>query len=478
MFNKDDIGDSFENILSKFSKKNIVIIGDLMLDEYVYGDVTRISPEAPIPLLKYNSNCFEIGGAGNVASNIASLGGNVFLFSFVGKDKEAEILRDMLMEKRIYCVLDKNETTTYKKRIVAKTQHILRIDREETSEKLFNQEIKKILLERASQADIIIISDYAKGVITSDLMELLDTFRKKMIIDQKPANLALKKNPNLYKGAFLMTPNEKESFLLSGASEVYESGEKLRKELNCNVMITRAEKGMILFSDKIIELPTYARETHDITGAGDTMIASIALSLAAGATFEQAAIISSNASAIAVEKKGTYSVTINELQKRIFQEQEKILGIEELKKAIEEEKRKGRKIVWTNWCFDIYSRGQKDLLERASREGHVLIVGLDSDESVRALKGTGRPINSEKERAEILSSIEYVDFITIFPPGGAKEYLRVLKPDVYVKGGDYNINTINQEERKIVEEYGGSVKLVGLDFKHHTSDMVKEIQKD
>jgi len=275
-----------------------------------------------------------------------------------------------------------------------------------------------------------------------------------------------------------MTPNEKESFLLSGASEVYESGEKLRKELNCNVMITRAEKGMILFSDKIIELPTYARETHDITGAGDTMIASIALSLAAGATFEQAAIISSNASAIAVEKKGTYSVTINELQKRIFQEQEKILGIEELKKAIEEEKRKGRKIVWTNGCFDIYSRGQKDLLERASREGHVLIVGLDSDESVRALKGPGRPINSEKERAEILSSIEYVDFITIFPPGGAKEYLRVLKPDVYVKGGDYNINTINQEERKIVEEYGGSVKLVGLDFKHHTRDMVKEIQKD
>ncbi len=478
MYDKDDAKNSFENILSKFSKKNIVIVGDLMLDEYVYGDVTRISPEAPIPVLKYNSNCFEIGGAGNVASNIASLGGNVFLFSFVGKDKEAEILRDMLMEKRIYCVLDKNDITTFKKRIVARTQHLLRIDREEASEKFFSPEIKKLLVERASQADIIIISDYAKGVITSDLMDLLDPFRKKMIIDPKPANLSLKKNPDLYKGALLITPNEKESFLFSGLNEVYAAGEKLRKELDCNVMITRAEKGMMLFSDKIIELPTYARETHDITGAGDTMIASIALALSAGATFEQAAIISSNASAIAVEKRGTYSVTINELQKRIFQEEKKILNLEELKKVVEEEKRKGRKIVWTNGCFDIYSRGQKDLLERASREGHILIVGLDSDESVRALKGPGRPINSEKERAEILSSIEYVDYITLFPPGGAKEYLKVLKPDVYVKGGDYNIDTINQEERKIVEEYGGVVTLVGLDYKHHTTDIVKEMKED
>jgi D-beta-D-heptose 7-phosphate kinase / D-beta-D-heptose 1-phosphate adenosyltransferase len=468
---------SFEEILLNFKNKKIIVIGDLMLDEYIYGDVTRVSPEAPIPVLKFNSNLFEVGGAGNVASNIASLEGNVYLFSFVGKDREAEILEDLLIKRGINCFLDKNEVTTHKKRLVARMQHLIRIDKEETSEKYFSSEIREILLEKASEADFIIISDYAKGVVTSDLMELLNPFRNKIIIDPKPANLSLKNNPDLYKGVFLITPNEKESFQISESNDVHSAGKKLREKLETNVMITRAEKGMILFSEDIIELPTYAREAQDITGAGDTMIAAIAIALASGANLEQAVIISSNAAAIAVEKRGTYSVTLNELQKRIFQEESKILNLEDLKKIIEEEKKKGRKVVWTNGCFDIYSRGQKILLEYAAKEGHILIVGLDSDESVRALKGIGRPINSEKERADILSSIEYVNYVTIFPPGGVKEYLKTLKPDVYVKGGDYNLDTINQEERKIVEEYGGKIKLVGPDCKHHTTDIIKEMKK-
>jgi D-beta-D-heptose 7-phosphate kinase/D-beta-D-heptose 1-phosphate adenosyltransferase len=462
-------------ILNKFPSKKILIIGDIMLDEYVYGTATRISPEAPVPILKFDYNCFEIGGAGNVASNIASMNADAVLFSFVGRDKEAEILKDLLIQRRIFCFLDKNDITTFKQRLVAKSHHMLRIDKEETSEKIFDAEIKTMLLKKSAEADIIIISDYAKGVITSDLMELLEPYKSKMIIDPKPANPALKKNPLLYKNALLITPNEKESFQLSGLNDVYEAGEKLRKELNTNVMITRAEKGMTLFSDKIIELPTFANEVHDLTGAGDSMIAALALSLSAGASLETAAVISNNAAAISVERQGTYSVTLNEIEKRIFREENKVLSLEELKKILDGEKAKGKRIVWTNGCFDIYSRGQKALLEGAAKEGHILIVGLDSDESIRKLKGPGRPINSEIERAEILSSIEYVDYITIFPPDGVKECLKILKPDVYIKGGDYTIESINQEERKIVESYGGSIKLIGKDFKHHTKDMIKEI---
>lgn len=467
---------SLDEIIKNFPKKKIVVIGDLMLDKYIYGHVSRISPEAPVPVVSLDREFYEIGGAGNVASNVASLGGEVSLFSFIGKDNEGTILKKLFSERKIDFFYDENEATIYKQRIVAKTQHLLRIDREEISEKFFSPKTKQVLLNKLEESDMIIISDYAKGAVTSDIMSLLKPYNSKMIVDPKPSNLSLAKNPELYKGVFLITPNEKESFQLSGLSDVYKAGEKIKRDLETNVIITRAEKGMMIFSDKLFEMPTYAKEAHDITGAGDSMIAAISLAISSGATLEQAAIIGSNTSAIAVEKQGTYSVNLNELEKRIFQEESKIKNLNELEKIIINEKRKGRSIVWTNGCFDIYGIGQKVLLEGAAKEGHVLVVGLDSDESIRKLKGPDRPINSEKQRAEILSSISYVDYITIFPPEGVKECLKILKPDIYVKGGDYTIDTIDQNERKIVESYRGKISLIGPDFKHHTTDIIRKIK--
>lgn len=465
----------FLKILNDFTKIKVVIIGDLMLDKYIYGNVSRISPEAPVPVIKFEKEYIELGGSGNVASNIVSLGGEAFLFSSIGNDPEGEKIKSLLKDRNIKFYLHENGKTTHKQRIIGKHQHILRIDYEETSEKIFNEDIKNILAKKLKEANVIIISDYAKGVITQDLMDFLEPYKHKIILDPKPANPSFKKNPLLYKGVLIITPNEKEAYELSGCSNTHEAAETLKNKFNSNVLVTLGERGLLIYSDKLSELPSYAREAQDLTGAGDSLIAALALATSCNASLPEAAILANHAAGIAVEKRGTYSVTLSELQKRIFSEQKKLTTLEELRLIIENEKRKGKKIVWTNGCFDIYSRGQKNLLEGASSLGHILVVGIDSDESIRALKGPGRPINSEAERAEILSSVEYVDYIVVFPANGAKECLKILNPDVYAKGGDYNLDTINQEERKIVEEYGGQIIFVGQDMKNHTTDIIKKI---
>lgn len=447
----------FENILSKFPGKNILVIGDIMLDKYIYGDVTRISPEAPVPVVKLEKEFYDIGGAGNVASNIASLGGNACIFSFVGKDNKADILKVLLKRKKIEFYFDNNFMTTFKIRVIGKGQQLIRIDKEETKEKIFSDEMKKIILEKAQDADLIVISDYSKGAVTEDLMNLLKNYKKKILIDPKPKNKA---SFSLYKDALLITPNEKEALEMSNSSNIEEAGEKLKKELNSNLLVTRGEKGMMLFSDKTIEIPTYALEVYDVSGAGDSVIAALSLALSSGCSLEESAIIANHAAGIAVEKRGTYSVPLNELKNRMLSEEKKILDFEQLKKIAEDCRRKDKKIVWTNGCFDILHTGHVKYLKEAKSFGDVLILGLDSDESVRKLKGPGRPINSELERAEILSSMEFIDYIIIFPEGAVKNYLAELKPDVYVKGGDYNVDTINQEERNVVEGYGGKIALV------------------
>jgi len=470
---------SLENILKGFRNKKILVIGDLMLDRYVYGEMNRLSPEAPVPIITFKNEEFKIGGAGNVASNVSSLGGKTYFFSFIGRDYESKILKKLLSESNINYHLNENEITTVKERVIARSQQVLRIDREETSEKIFLDKTKEYILQKAEECDILIISDYAKGVVTCDLMNLLKNYTNKMIVDPKPSNPSLKKDPLLYKGVLLMTPNEKESFALSGYQDVYKAGKRLKKKFDSDIVITRAEKGMILFykdSNRSMELPSYADKKSDITGAGDTMIAAFSLALASGASLEEASLIASNAAAISIERYGTYSVKLEELEKRIFRETSKIVNFSQLEEIVKREREFGKTIVWTNGCFDIYTIGHKNLLEEAAKEGHILIVGIDSDESVRRLKGENRPINNERSRAEIISSIENVDYVTIFPENGLIKYLEVLQPDIYVKGGDYTIETINQEERRLVESYGGKVKIVGRDMRHHVTSTIERIK--
>ena len=234
----------FYRILDNFNGKKIMIIGDIMLDKYVYGNVLRVSPEAPVPVVKLNEEIYELGGAGNVASNISSLGGKAILFSFIGKDNESRILKKILNEKKIESYLDEDHQTSLKMRIIGNGQQIVRIDKENISEKHFSPEIKKIILEKAKESEIIIISDYLKGAINEDIFKILLPYKKKIIVQPKPAN------KNLYANCMLVIPNKNEAFEMSGFNDVDSAIEALKKEFNSNILVTLSEEGMLLFTDK------------------------------------------------------------------------------------------------------------------------------------------------------------------------------------------------------------------------------------
>ena len=465
---------SFDKIISGFKGKKILIIGDLMLDKYIDGEITRISPEAPVPILKMSSELNNLGGAGNVASNISSLGGKAILFSFIGKDNDSKILKDLMVAKNVEYFLDSSPSTITKTRICCKNHQFVRIDLESTEDKFFSKEMKAKLLEKADECDAIIVSDYLKGSITPDLIELLFPFKSKTIVDTKPSKFIL------FKGFFLIKPNEAEAKEFTKLDKIEEIGEKMRETLSSNILITRGEKGISLFPIKgrVNEVPTFAKEVCDVSGAGDTVIATLSLAIASGASLEEAAIIANQAAGISVEKKGTYSPSYNELINRINSHCQKIVSKEILGEIIAGHRAAGKKIVWTNGCFDILHTGHLRYLKDAKNYGDILVVGLDSDEAVKKLKGPGRPVNNEEDRAEVLSNIFFVDYVVIFPYGGAKDCIELLRPDIYVKGGDYTIDTINPEERKLIESYGGRIFIAtGVPGKS-TTNIIKQIGKN
>jgi len=462
--------EKLENVLLGFSGKKILIIGDLMLDRYIEGDVLRVSPEAPVPVVRVAREFFELGGAGNVASNISSLGGKAILFSFIGKDEAGNKLRSLLAERKIDFFYGESQNTIQKTRVVGMGQQIVRFDTENISRREFSGETREILAAKAREADFIVISDYAKGVVTEDLMNFLSEYKNKIIVDPKP------ENKRLYMGVYLVTPNEGESLELSGCSEVISAGEKLKKDLGSSILITRGREGMVLFLDSVRIFPTYAQEVYDVSGAGDSVVAALSLSLAAGASLEEASIIANHVAGIAVSKKGTYSVKLEELRSKIFSEDRKIVSFEELKAIVADYKRKGKKVVWTNGCFDVLHTGHVKYLKKAKEFGDILIVGLNSDASIRSIKGPTRPVQSETERAEILSSLEFVDYVYVFPELNTERCLIELNPDVYAKGGDYNIDTINQIERNIVEGYGGKIALVSFIEGKSTTNIISRIK--
>lgn len=458
------------DILKKFNERKIVVIGDVMLDQSIIGEVSRISPEAPVQIVNVKKENYEPGGAANVASNISSLGGKVSLFGFVGKDENAKILSRLLIEKKIDYFFEENFLTTLKVRVRGGNQQLLRLDYEESSPKNFGKKLLDKLGEEITNSDLILISDYAKGVIDSNLINFLKSFNKRIIIDPKPQNFSF------YKDSFLITPNEKEAFEMSGKKEISVAGKYLQEKLNCNVLITRGEKGMTLFSDREVDIPTVAREVYDVTGAGDTVIATLSLSLASGASLEEGILLANNAAGIAVSKVGAYQVKMGELEKRIFGEEEKLKSAEELSSIVEDLKKKQKKIVWTNGCFDILHPGHTKYLSKAKEKGDYLIVGLNSDESVKKIKGEGRPIYNQNQRAEVLSSLSCVDFILIYSEPTSKNYLSMFKPDIFAKGGDYTLETINPEEKKIVEEYNGKIIFIDVGEKTSTTKTIEKIK--
>jgi D-beta-D-heptose 7-phosphate kinase / D-beta-D-heptose 1-phosphate adenosyltransferase len=469
----------FETLSQALSSQTVLCIGDLMLDEFVYGEVSRISPEAPAPVIAVQRSETNIGGAGNVARNIASLGGRCIFIGLIGEDEAGAKLKAALaaesgIESRL--VSDSARPTTRKVRFVSEhfSTHMLRADWEQAQPAAgeIEQQLIDTILPELARADIVLLSDYAKGVLTARVIRnTIDAARKlgkRVIVDPKSLNLAI------YRGATLLTPNRKE-FAEATRSRadtpqaIAEAAEDAMRLADCEAMlVTQGEHGMTLVvrDGETLHVPALPVKVRDVSGAGDTVAAALALSLAANADWETALRVASAAAAVAVGKTGTATVMPAELRRKILPHaslvaEEKIIAAGgDLGVQLGEWRRQGLRIGFTNGCFDILHPGHVKVLTAARGACDRLIVGLNSDASVRRLKGQGRPVQDERARAEVLAALEAVDLVAIFEEDTPINLIGAIKPSVLVKGGDYTREQVVGHE--IVEAHGGEVLLVDI----------------
>jgi D-beta-D-heptose 7-phosphate kinase/D-beta-D-heptose 1-phosphate adenosyltransferase len=452
--------------------KQIVVVGDIMLDRYTWGDVDRISPEAPVPVVRVMHETNQPGGAGNVAMNLAALGGRPTLVGFCGQDSESYSLQELLraggVEWRVTSV-DGHPTTT-KLRIVGGKQQMLRLDRESVGDfpdaafRALRDEIEAAL----QNADAVVLSDYGKGVLTEEVCQYAIRQAGKrgipILVDPKQRSFAR------YRGATTICPNLRELSLATGfpttqMDAILAAGQRMVEDLNLNCLTaTLSEKGIALLrANSRYIAPAVARQVFDVSGAGDTVIATLALALAGGAEMEPAVQLANIAAGIAVSKVGTVPVRADELLISIMPElglqaSEKVVTLDALRTRASAWRYAGERITFTNGCFDLLHIGHITLLERARREGDRLVVGINSDSSVRGLKGPTRPIVGDRERAQILASLSAVDAVVIFNEPTPLRVIEALRPDVIVKGGDYTDETV--VGAKEVRSWGGRVKIV------------------
>ncbi|RZN21835.1 D-glycero-beta-D-manno-heptose-7-phosphate kinase [Bradyrhizobium sp. Leo121] len=469
----------FETLSQALSRQTVLCIGDLMLDEFVYGEVSRISPEAPAPVIAVQRSETNVGGAGNVARNIASLGGRCIFVGLIGEDETGARLKTALaaesgIESRL--VRDSARPTTRKVRFVSEhfSTHMLRADWEQAQPATgeIEQQLIDTILPELARADIVLLSDYAKGVLTARVIRnTIDAARKlgkRVIVDPKSLNLAI------YRGATLLTPNRKE-FAEATRSRadtpgaIAEAAEDAMRLADCEAMlVTQGERGMTLVvrDGETVHVPALPVKVRDVSGAGDTVAAALALSLAANADWETALRVASAAAAVAVGKTGTATATPAELRRKILPHaslaaEEKIVAAGgDLGAQLSEWRRQGLRVGFTNGCFDILHPGHVKVLTAARGACDRLIVGLNSDASVRRLKGQGRPVQDERARAEVLAALEAVDLVAIFEEDTPINLITAIKPSVLVKGGDYTRAQVVGHE--IVEANGGEVLLVDI----------------
>jgi D-beta-D-heptose 7-phosphate kinase/D-beta-D-heptose 1-phosphate adenosyltransferase len=469
--------------LSKFKKAKILVIGDVMLDSYWYGDAKRISPEAPVPIISIENKEYRLGGAANVALNIAKLGGNVSLIAAVGNDENSLILKKLMNDNKINNKLIevKGYQTITKLRIVSKNHQLIRLDFEEN---LPISCLKKLEIEceiNIDNIDLIVLSDYSKGVLknTDKIISLARKKGIKIIVDPKGNNFQKYRNANLIK------PNLNEFELIVGKcknlSDVQEKAKKLRIELNLeSLLVTCGDKGMIFIDDMGVDyyFKTEAKSVFDVTGAGDTVCALLALGEAVGMNKIESINLANKAAGIVVSKFGTNYVTRAELENKNtsinkFNKKFKIYTAKELTKLIRKEQLSGKKIIMTNGCFDILHPGHINYLKLARNMGDRLIVALNTDGSVRKLKGDSRPINSLEFRAEMLNALSFVDWITFFDEETPEEIYKLIKPNVLVKGGDYETKNIVGAD--YIRSIGGDVKVIKYLSEYSTTKIINKI---
>ena len=451
----------------------ILVIGDLMIDQYLWGNSDRISPEAPVQVIDIKNESASLGGAGNVVNNLKALGAIVDILSVIGNCDISKELKHLLKSKKIktkYLITQKDRIASRKTRIISSQQQVIRFDKETTDDINIDSQDKilEIVKENIKNYEIILLSDYGKGVLTKNLtISIIDIAKDnniKVIVDPKGKDF-LK-----YKGAYLLTPNKREA---SEATRIEIKDNlsltnaliQLKSEYNLGLsLVTLSEQGIATYDNKLNIEPTISKEVYDVTGAGDTVLASLGFALACNHNIHTAVKFANLAAGVVVGKIGSATATFNEIIEyesslNKSSSDAHIKTQNEIKKLSSELKNKGKKIIFTNGCFDLLHAGHVKYLETAKSFGDILILGLNSDNSVRKLKGSGRPINSQIDRAYILAALEAVDYVVIFEEDTPYNIISIIKPDVLVKGGDYkNKEVVGQNivnELKLVKFVDG-----------------------
>lgn len=476
--------------ISKFKHCKILVIGDLMIDEYLWGDVDRISPEAPVPVIAVKKEDSTLGGSGNVINNLVALGAEVFAAGVIGGDRSGNLLLKKFTALGVDVqgiIQEPGRPTTRKTRIIAGNQHVLRIDRETIktiSDDTFDK-IAHFIEKKIPKADVVLISDYGKGLISKLLMARTVKTAKKTgrITIADPKGLDYSK----YSGVTLITPNIKEAALASGIeitnnSSLVKAGKKIIESTGiANVLITCGKDGMILFEEnkKPYKISSEARQVFDVSGAGDTVAAVLGLCTASGTSLKVGASIANTAAGIVVGKIGTATVSEEELSAALTVSTDdyriKQKNLFELPSLVQDLKGKGKKIVFTNGCFDLLHAGHINLFSASKKEGDVLIVAIDDDESVQKLKGNGRPVIKAKERVRILSALDSVDYVVVFPENKLGNLIETVRPDVLTKGSNYSSEEVYG--RDIVEKYGGQVVIIQVKKNISSTSIIDSIRK-
>jgi D-beta-D-heptose 7-phosphate kinase/D-beta-D-heptose 1-phosphate adenosyltransferase len=468
-------------VLPPFSRARILVVGDVMLDQYWFGETQRISPEAPVPVVKVNNHDNRPGGAANVALNIAALGASVTLLGVTGIDDAGKILEEQLSAAQVKhdFYTEKTLTTIVKLRVISRQQQLLRLDFEEQLNVRYPNTFLAKYRHHVKNVDLVILSDYHKGTLinTPLMIELARKAKIPIIIDPKGTDYSA------YKQATMITPNLKEFETVVGPctheEDIISKGRQLLLDLQISsILITRGEDGMTLVNkDEAHHLPTLAREVFDVTGAGDTVIGVLGTALAVKTELLAATAIANMAASLVVNKLGAATVSIPELEVALHGRSKMATGVvneEQLLQAVQSARLQHKRIVFTNGCFDILHAGHVTSLQMAKALGDYLIVAVNSDESIRRLKGENRPINHLAHRMTVLAGLGVVDWVVPFADDTPERLLSLLKPDILAKGSDYGLEEVVGAD--IVRAYGGEIKIMQHTITTSSTGILTQLQ--
>lgn len=465
-----------------FSQASVLVIGDVMLDRYWFGETGRISPEAPVPIVKIDGADNRPGGAGNVALNVAALGTQVTLLGITGKDEAATTLCELLTAAAVqhdFLALD-DIATIVKLRIISRHQQLIRLDFEATLAKQNKDDLLIRFKEHLATTNLVILSDYNKGTLSDPqaFIKLASAANIPVLVDPKSRDFSI------YQGATIITPNFKEFEAVVGhcanEQEILDKARELLTKFNIgSLLVTRGEAGMTLIQQHTVtHLPAYAREVFDVTGAGDTVIGVLGAAVAAKTDLRQATGLANLAASLVVSKLGAATISAPELQAALNGKTTFTSGIvneEQLELALNEARAQGKKVVFTNGCFDILHAGHVTYLQMAKQLGDYLIVAVNTDASIQNLKGPNRPINHLEHRMTVLAGLGVVDWVVPFSDETPERLLKLLKPDMLVKGGDYRLDQVVGAD--IVRSYGGDVRVMNHNVTTTSTSIINHMQQ-